>query len=56
MKGSSLGRYLPQGGYLSTFNTGESVSIFGVLDLALNQYLGSLDGKIDNNLIFGVHK
>ena len=34
----------------------ESVLLFGVQKFTLNQYLGSVNYKMDKNSIFGVHK
>ena len=35
---------------------GESTPVFGVRNLTLNQYLGSVNSSIDKDSIFGVHK
>ena len=41
---------------LVNFQYGESLPIFGVRDHTLNQYLGSVNSKIDKNSMYGIQK
>ncbi len=48
-------KFSPQGALIN-FQYGGSISVFGVRNLKLIQYLGPVNYNMDKNSIFGVHK